>query len=151
MLDAHPARFRAMAVLAAVTALATANSGAATAAPGGGGAAIPLNVGQETTGSNTGAHGFFSYHIINGELCYTLSVEGLSAPVVAAHIHIGARKVAGPVVIPLETGTGTTWTETACVPADAMVLAALAANPRAYYVNVHTPTFPGGEVRGQLK
>lgn len=151
MFNAHPATFRAMAVLAAATALAAANTGAALAAPGGGGAAIPLNVGQETTGSNTGAHGFFSYDIVNGEFCYTLSVEDLSAPVAAAHIHVGARKVAGPVVIPLEIGTGTTWTETACVPADATVLAALEANPRAYYVNVHTPTFPGGEVRGQLK
>ncbi|WP_247045312.1 CHRD domain-containing protein [Arthrobacter rhizosphaerae] len=151
MLNAHPARFRAMAVLAAVTALATANTGPATAAPGGGGAAIPLNVGQETTGSDTGAHGFFSYDIVNGEFCYTLSVEDLSAPVAAAHIHVGARKVAGPIVIPLEIGTGTTWTETACVPADATVLAALEADPRAYYVNVHTPTFPGGEIRGQLK
>nr|WP_309108506.1 CHRD domain-containing protein [Arthrobacter sp.] len=137
--------------MAAVTALATANVGAATAAPFGDGAAIPLNVGQETTGSDTGAHGFFSYEIVNGEVCYTLSVEDLSAPVAAAHIHVGGRKVAGPVVIPLETGTGTTWTETACVPADPAVLAALEANPRAYYVNVHTPTFPGGEVRGQLK
>lgn len=151
MFNAHPATFRAMAVLAAATALAAANTGAALAAPGGGGAAIPLNVGQETTGSNTGAHGFFNYDIVNGEFCYTLSVEDLSAPVAAAHIHVGARKVAGPVVIPLEIGTGTTWTETACVPADATVLAALEANPRAYYVNVHTPTFPGGEVRGQLK
>jgi hypothetical protein len=30
-------------------------------------------------------------------------------------------------------------------------LAAIAAFPRAYYVNVHTNNFPGGEVRGQLK
>jgi hypothetical protein len=30
-------------------------------------------------------------------------------------------------------------------------LAAITAAPRAYYVNVHTPLWPAGEVRGQLK
>lgn len=30
-------------------------------------------------------------------------------------------------------------------------LAAIEASPRSYCVNVHTPTFPGGEIRGQLK
>ncbi len=35
--------------------------------------------------------------------------------------------------------------------ATAEEIAAIVANPRNYYVNVHTPLFPGGEVRGQLK
>jgi hypothetical protein len=30
-------------------------------------------------------------------------------------------------------------------------LAAILASPKAYYVNVHTPMWPAGEVRGQLK
>jgi hypothetical protein len=30
-------------------------------------------------------------------------------------------------------------------------LAAITADPRAYYVNVHTPLWLAGEVRGQLK
>jgi hypothetical protein len=36
------------------------------------------------------------------------------------------------------------------VTADAALLAAIEDTPRDYYVNVHTPTFPGGEIRGQL-
>jgi hypothetical protein len=151
MLNAHPAKLRTLAVFAAATALSAATAGGATAAPGGPGPAIPLNVGQETTGSNTGAHGFFSYTIDGGELCYTLAVENLSAPVAAAHIHLAPRKVAGPIVIPLITGTGTDWTFSDCITPAPAALAGVAANPRSYYVNVHTPTFPGGEIRGQLK
>lgn len=151
MLNTHPAAFRTVAVLAAVTALVTAGAGAATAVRGGGGAAIPLNVGQETTGSNTGAHGFFSYDIDGGQLCYTLTVQNLSAPVTAAHIHEAPRREAGPIVIPLSVGTGTDWTISECITPDQGELARVEANPRNYYVNVHTPTFPGGEIRGQLK
>lgn len=151
MLNAHRATFRTLAVLAAATALAAANAGGAAAAPSGPGAAIPLNVGQETTGSNTGAHGFFSYTVAGSRLCYILDVQNLSAQSIGAHIHLAPRKADGGIVIPLSFGTGTDWTVTECITPDSTVLAAVAANPRSYYVNVHTPTFRGGEIRGQLK
>ena len=54
-------------------------------------------------------------------------------------------------MIPLTVGSGTDWTVQACTTADPVLLGKVAANPRDYYVNVHTPTFPGGEIRGQLK
>jgi hypothetical protein len=111
---------------------------------------VPLNVGQETTGSNTGASGSFTYTIDGDELCYTMSARQLSVPADAAHIHVGPRKVAGPIVVPLSVGDGTAFTVSECVTADPALLADIADNPRAYYVNVHTPTFPGGEIRGQL-
>jgi len=113
--------------------------------------AIPLNNGQETTGANTGASGFFSYTVAGDQFCYTLTASRLSVPAVAAHIHVGPRKVAGPIVIPLAVGSGTDWTVQACTTADTALLQAVAANPGDYYANVHTPTFPGGEIRGQLK
>lgn len=141
---------RALAVVVAVAALTTANTGVAIAKPGGV-PAIPLNTSQETTGSNTGASGFFSYSIIGNQLCYTMTARNLSAPAAAAHIHLAPRNVAGPIVIPLVVGSGTSWTMQNCATADPVLLQAVAANPRNYYVNVHTPTYTGGEIRGQLK
>ncbi|MGC5170622.1 CHRD domain-containing protein [Micromonospora sp. DT81.3] len=137
---------RAAFAAAAVSALTLGGAVAAQAAP-----AIPLNNGQETTGADGGGHGFFSYDIDGDRFCYTLEVDGLTAPAVAAHIHVGDRRTAGPVVIPLSVGTGTSFDISACVTADPALLASIEEDPRDYYVNVHTPTYPGGEVRGQLK
>jgi hypothetical protein len=144
------ARLRTLAVLAAATALTAAGVGVATANPGGI-PAIPLNTEQETTGADTGASGFFSYIVTGDQLCYTLEARGLSGPAAAAHVHLAPRNVAGPVVIPLVVGSGTTWTVQTCTGASPALLQDVAANPGGYYVNVHTAAFPGGEIRGQLK
>ncbi|MDR7161258.1 CHRD domain-containing protein [Arthrobacter sp. BE255] len=117
----------------------------------GGVPAIPLNTGQEAESVRTGAGGSFSYTIDGNELCYTLTARDLSAPATAAHIHIGPRNVAGPVVVPLQVVSGTDWTVDTCTTASAAVLSAIEANPGAYYINVHNVDFPGGEIRGQLK
>jgi hypothetical protein len=146
-------RVRPRTAIAAAAVLAAASLGgisSALAAPSGT-PAIPLNTEQEVTGSDTGASGFFTYAITATQLCYTLKIRDLSADAVAAHIHLGPRHVAGPVVIPLMIRTGTSFTSSACVTASSTLLADIQAHPKAYYVNVHTPTFPGGEVRGQLK
>ena len=137
---------RAALATTAIAVLAFGGGAAASAAP-----SIPVSNGQETTGAQGGAHGFFSYTIDGDQFCYTLEVEGLTAPTVAAHIHVAPRKVAGPIVVPLDVPNETTFETSGCTTADPAVLAAIAENPRDYYVNVHTPTYPGGEVRGQLK
>ncbi|MEO6199733.1 MAG: CHRD domain-containing protein [Cryobacterium sp.] len=141
---------KALAVFGAVLALTLADLGVANAKPGGV-PAIPLNNGQETPGATGGSSGFFSYSINGTEFCYTLSARGLSVPAVAAHVHVAPRNTAGPVVIPLMVGSGTDWTVQNCTTASATVLQAITASPGSYYVNVHTPTFPAGEIRGQLK
>ncbi len=147
MLTTHRTRTAAL-VVAAAAALTLAGAGAAQAAP-----AIPLSVGQETPRPEGagGAHGFFSYEIGEGELCYTLEVTGLSTPAVAAHVHLGDRNVAGGIVIPLDIENETSFAVDTCVPADQAVLDAIAEDPGAYYVNVHTSMNQPGEVRGQLK
>lgn len=132
--------------LGAAVALVFAGSTVAGAQP-----AIPLNNGQETTGADTGASGKFSYQIEGDQFCYTMSARNLSVPAVAAHVHIAPRTVAGPIVIGLSVGAGTSWTVSDCVTVASDLLSGVSSSPRSYYVNVHTPTFPGGEIRGQLK
>lgn len=133
--------------LAAAAAFTLAGAGAASAAP-----AIPLNGGQEAPAPNQfGAHGWFSYDIDGDQLCYTLEVDKLSAPAAAAHIHVAPRNTAGPVVVPLSVVSATSFEVEACTTADPMLLAAVEADPDAYYVNVHTANNPPGEIRGQLK
>ena len=138
---------RALALAIGVSAILTGGA----LGKAGGIPAIPLNNEQETTGATGGGSGFFSYTIDGTELCYTLEVRSLTAAPVAAHIHIGSRHVPGPVRIPLVPPSSATGSVSTCTTASADDLAAIAADPSAWYVNVHTPSFPGGEIRGQLK
>lgn len=138
---------RIAASIVAATALSLAGGAVAVAAP-----AIPLNGGQEAPAPNNyGAHGWFSYEIDGNQLCYTLSVDGLSSPARAAHIHVAPRNTPGPVVVPLMVENDTSFEVSACTTAAPDLLAAIEANPGGYYVNVHNANNPAGEIRGQLK
>lgn len=136
--------------LAVAAAFTFAGAGAAQAAP-----AIPLTGGQESPRPNNfGAHGSFSYEIDDAanQFCYTLVVNGLSAPATAAHVHVSPRNTPGPVVIPLSVPNATDFSTSGCTTVnDEALLDAIAANPGAYYVNVHNANNPPGEIRGQLK
>lgn len=75
--------------------------------------------------------------------------QHLSDTVTVAHIHIGPPGVVGPAVIPLNTtprdSTGIISDTTTLTPEQETEL--LAGN---MYVNVHSKTFPDGEIRTQL-
>src|SRR5262245_1253341 len=110
---------------------------------------VSADTSKKGAGDPDGAGGF-NGTVDGNQLCYGISVANLDAPV-AAHIHLGNPSEAGPVVVPLSPpATGDPGAVGACVTVAADLAAALAANPTAYYVNVHTGTFPGGAVRGQL-
>ena len=82
-----------------------------------------------------------------GEICYTLTVEGV-APTFAAHIHVGTADVAGPVVVPLVPPTS--GTSSACAVVERDLALAIIRTPENYYVNVHNAEYPAGALRGQL-
>lgn len=79
------------------------------------------------------------------------SYSGLGSNVVAGHIHdAGPVGVNGPVRFNLNLPGGTSGT---VGPLTFNVTPAQVADLRAkrWYVNIHTATFPGGEIRGQVK
>ena len=80
-----------------------------------------------------------------GKACWKISVKGTSTPF-SAHVHRGLPGKNGPVVIPL----GDKWSKQGCVEAPAKSIAAVAASPKSYYVDVHTRAYVNGVVRGQL-
>jgi glucose/arabinose dehydrogenase len=85
-----------------------------------------------------------------GEVCFAITVSGITLPATGAHIHVGTSDVAGDVVVPLEP-PGENGASSGCVTVeDADLLADIVANPSGYYVNVHTEDFPAGALRGQL-
>jgi hypothetical protein len=91
-----------------------------------------------------------------GQACFVLQWSGIGAPT-ASHIHQGAAGVAGPVVVPFfQPGINaaslpdTLSAVAGCVDVDAGLARRIAANPRDWYVNIHTADFPAGAIRGQL-
>jgi hypothetical protein len=96
---------------------------------------------QGASGSGTAT---FTIRMGLAQLCYTLTVTGLSN-VEAAHIH----RVAGEaIVVPLSPPT--TGTSSECVTVEKALLQEIVRSPAAFFVNVHTLTHPNGQVRGTL-
>jgi hypothetical protein len=79
-------------------------------------------------------------------LCYELTWEGIQDPT-AAHVHTGAKGVAGPVAVDFKLKDNG---PKACVPVNPTSLAQIRDNPGGHYVNVHTADHPKGAIRGQL-
>jgi hypothetical protein len=88
--------------------------------------------------------------VYEAKLCYVLRVENI-APANAAHIHVGFRDEAGPVVVTLKAPTD--GSSSGCLQPPEVSRALnleLKEHPRRYYVNVHNEPYPAGAIRGQL-
>jgi hypothetical protein len=99
---------------------------------------------QPVSGATGSGSATVTIRLGKGELCYTLTVSGVTN-VTAAHIHRGSTSA---VVVPLTAPTS--GTSSGCVSVDKTLLQEILDKPGAFYVNVHTTAFPDGQVRGDL-
>jgi CHRD domain len=86
-----------------------------------------------------------------GTVCFTIRFQGIENAIMG-HIHRGRAGVIGPIVVPFfETDAGRRSPIKDCVKATKRLIKNIAKHPQRFYVNIHTPTFPDGAIRGQLK
>ncbi len=86
------------------------------------------------------------------QVCWSVSVQNVDLPLVAAHIHTGNANVAGPPTIFLipAGATDADGVLEGCATVDRTLALGLVLHPEDYYVNVHTNLFQAGAARGQL-
>jgi hypothetical protein len=98
--------------------------------------------------STATGQGQVRFDTATGALSWTITYSGLSAPLSAAHFHgPAATEGNAPVLVPIATaGAPSPLTGSATIdPAQAAALLA-----GRWYINLHTPNNPGGEIRGQV-
>jgi len=83
------------------------------------------------------------------QICYDVNdIRGIG-PITMAHIHRGARGVAGPPVLTLKQANEGGWK--GCTSRAEWKEDAIENDFSNYYVNLHTAEFPNGAIRGQLR
>lgn len=137
-------------VLASVFALALVGMVAGWSISGGKPYHVTLNGASEVPGPGD-FDGSGTFHLTvnpgQGEICYTLTWEGIDEPT-AAHIHRAPIGEAGAVVVPLTVSA--TGSSSDCVSIDRELANELIKDPGAFYVNVHNVAYPSGAIRAQL-
>jgi hypothetical protein len=113
-----------------------------------------LNAGQEVPPRNSSAQGlaFMTFNATNGELCYSISYQGLTSPEILAHFHAPAPPGQNANILfdispngPSPLGSP----KTGCVgPLTKQQIRDL--RDGLFYINIHTTMFTGGEIRGQV-
>ena len=170
------ARIRVSAAVAGVGVLAVTAAAAASGDDRSARFAASLGGYQEVPVISTAAHGRFRASLMGDQIRWRLRYEGLEGGAVQqAHIHLGQRRVNGgvsaflcsnlaaapagtqPCPPPPATITGTIDAEDVVGPVpqgiapgefDELVRAMMAG---VTYANIHTATYPMGEIRGQVR
>lgn len=137
---------------------------------------IALSGYQEVPAISSSGSGDFRAFIDRqaGVIRYELSYRDTGSAVTQAHIHLGQTGVNGGVMVFLCTNLGNSATAPACPAAQGVVTGSISASDvigpggqgvdagefdelldairsGVTYVNVHTTTYPGGELRGQSR
>ncbi|MGD9644860.1 MAG: CHRD domain-containing protein [Pirellulales bacterium] len=94
-------------------------------------------------------YGTMNYDTVSKLLSWSIDYSGLLTGSIDAHFHKGAVGVGGGVEVPIPGSVGATsgtyvGSKVLSASQETDLLAHL------WYVNIHTPTFPGGEIRGQV-
>lgn len=117
---------------------------------------LPMSGAQEVPARETAATGKIkvSYNKCDKMLTFTVDWKNLTADPVGSHIHgTAAKGVNAPVqynftsLIP----KATSGTFTNSVMVDGITIKEDSLLAGFYYLNIHTPKFPGGEIRGQIE
>jgi hypothetical protein len=125
-----------------------------------------LNGANEAPSVSTTATGTATLTLDGSTMSYTINASGLTSNAAAAHLHVAASGVTGPIVVgftgvPASTAPSATGSftgadivnptnpplSTPIATMDELVDAIRAGN---VYVNVHTMNHAAGEIRGQL-
>jgi hypothetical protein len=85
----------------------------------------------------------------NNEVCVDISVQNITLPAAAAHIHQAPAGESGPPVVTL-TAPNESGVSNTCAIVDAALMTEMVNNPQNFYVNIHNSDFPDGAARGQL-
>jgi hypothetical protein len=125
-----------------------------------------LSGGNEVPARGTSAAGAVGVNVEGQTVHYTIETNAITS-VTGAHIHSGAAGVNGPIRISLYPGPGVNFATTATGSINGILIEGsftanqvsgvtfeeLLAQMQAgtAYANVHTSTFPGGEIRGQMR
>jgi len=81
-------------------------------------------------------------------VCWDITVTGIDEPLTGGHIHEAAAGSNGGIVVGF---FGSTETLEGCTtPMAGTTAREILKDPAGYHVNIHSTTFPGGAIRGQL-
>jgi hypothetical protein len=110
---------------------------------------VPMSGASEVSPVATSATGTASLTFVGSEMFYTVTYSGLSSAATASHLHGPAASTNNaPVLIPFTTPTGTSGSISGSAVLTPTELSYLLSGQT--YVNLHTTTNPGGEIRGQV-